>query len=277
MSTTSTKQLTIEDVTAILAAFPAWINQKPGLEPANYGCDPKQRSYTSREDWREACASMRKEARSIQQDGIRARKALTEALSYPPNPEAMTDALTAFSGRLTWNGKKFDYCTGQYWPTEYRAAAAAVLERYNHACRPKYTPGGRVPLNISELKDMVKATGSHWFDRSTMKFFRTRILPTIYSGPGGVFFVSSEQREDHTPRRFTVRRFDPKDGDISTFGEFNKLTRGAAMKEARRAAAANLPLCDHCAGSGKDYDFQGYEKGPCWMCKGNGKREQAAA
>jgi hypothetical protein len=33
----------------------------------------------------------------------------------------------AFSGRLSWDGAKLDYCTGQYWPTEYRAAACAVL------------------------------------------------------------------------------------------------------------------------------------------------------
>jgi hypothetical protein len=35
----------------------------------------------------------------------------------------------AFSGRLTYNAQKqrFDYCTGQYFPTEYRAAACAVL------------------------------------------------------------------------------------------------------------------------------------------------------
>lgn len=35
----------------------------------------------------------------------------------------------AFSGRLSFNGDgSIDYCAGQYWPTEYRAAAAAVLE-----------------------------------------------------------------------------------------------------------------------------------------------------
>ena len=37
----------------------------------------------------------------------------------------------AYSGRLSINEDKervrFEYCTGQYWPTEYRKAACAVL------------------------------------------------------------------------------------------------------------------------------------------------------
>ena len=37
------------------------------------------------------------------------------------------DAFRAFSGRLSWDGASLSYCTGQYYPTEYRLAAAAVL------------------------------------------------------------------------------------------------------------------------------------------------------
>ena len=33
----------------------------------------------------------------------------------------------AYSGRLTWTRTGWTYCTGQYWPTEYRSAAIAVL------------------------------------------------------------------------------------------------------------------------------------------------------
>lgn len=32
-----------------------------------------------------------------------------------------------YSGRLTWSGSEWEYCTGAYWPTEYRSAAIAVL------------------------------------------------------------------------------------------------------------------------------------------------------
>jgi len=34
---------------------------------------------------------------------------------------------SAFSGRLTISGDTIEYCAGQYFPTEYRAAACAVL------------------------------------------------------------------------------------------------------------------------------------------------------
>ena len=46
---------------------------------------------------------------------------------------AVTDAQVieasqwAFSGRMTWTDAGWNYCTGQYWPTEYRAAVVAVL------------------------------------------------------------------------------------------------------------------------------------------------------
>jgi len=45
--------------------------------------------------------------------------------------EELTKAFRAFSGRLTLEetakGGRLSYCPGQYWPTEYRAAACAVL------------------------------------------------------------------------------------------------------------------------------------------------------
>jgi hypothetical protein len=73
--------------------------------------------------------------------------------------------------------------------------------------------------------------GRHWFDRSTMRFFRSHLPKQGYRGPGGVFFVTSEQfvnmqRGDVHPRRYTVRQL--VDGDI------NKASRAEA------AAAAKL-------------------------------------
>ena len=47
------------------------------------------------------------------------------------NEDDIKAGFRAFSGRLQLKqderGYYLDYCTGQYWPTEYRAAAAAVL------------------------------------------------------------------------------------------------------------------------------------------------------
>jgi hypothetical protein len=39
----------------------------------------------------------------------------------------ITPDFSAFGGRLQLDGGKLYYCTGQYYPTEYRAAVCAVL------------------------------------------------------------------------------------------------------------------------------------------------------
>lgn len=194
---------------AIFAAFKTWIAQRPGLEFGNYG---DRRAYAS-------------ELRSINKAKEAANKALREAQTYPFNPQAMADALTgSFSGRLSWTGTEFDYTTGQYWPTEYRAAAQAVLESYCHSVRPKVvpTPNQRF-TTISDLKAANEDAGGFWFSRGNMKFARSRIHPGLYHGKHLIWFVSSEARgfRDES-RMFTVRVFDPKDASVGTVGEFGQ-------------------------------------------------------
>lgn len=41
--------------------------------------------------------------------------------------QALIDYLSKTGGRLTLKGEKLEYCTGQYFPTEYRPAACRVL------------------------------------------------------------------------------------------------------------------------------------------------------
>jgi hypothetical protein len=100
----------------IIEALQNWINQRPGLEYANYG-DP---------------SVYRSEVRSIGQDLKHARELLAAvALRDGITDKDLIDASRrAYSGRLTIDtskGVSIDYCTGQFWPTEYRRAAAAVL------------------------------------------------------------------------------------------------------------------------------------------------------
>jgi len=71
-----------------------------------------------------------------------------------------------------------------------------------------------------ELIAVAKVTGSHFFDRSTMKSFKSKLEPRIFEAPEGVYFVTSEKFElvfsDHKePRKWTVRLFD-LDGRIRT-------------------------------------------------------------
>lgn len=108
---------------AIVNALRAFIKQRPGLEFGNYG---DARSYNS-------------ELRSIARDKRDAEWLLdsVENIDEITADDILTAARSAFSGRLTltcgaFNEEtktylvKIDYCTGQYWPTEYRKAVAAV-------------------------------------------------------------------------------------------------------------------------------------------------------
>ena len=101
----------------ILGALDAWIRQRPGLEFGNYG----------------NAASYREESRRITRQKHDAETLLRavrwrESITADMLAAAFRDA---FSGRLTLTEKdgkaRLDYCTGQYFPTEYRAAACAVL------------------------------------------------------------------------------------------------------------------------------------------------------
>jgi hypothetical protein len=112
---------------AIVAALHRWINQRPGLEYGNYGHP----------------APYRAEVRSIGKDLTHARALLREVELSSISADALIAAASgSFSGRLTIictdDGiARIDYCTGQYWPTEYRRAVCAVLSAalYNHWSR----------------------------------------------------------------------------------------------------------------------------------------------
>jgi hypothetical protein len=95
----------------ILAALDTFIHQRPGLEYGNYG---DQRSY-------------RAEVRSIGKDLQHARALLSAVEHSGITGEELAEAFRAYSGRLSWDGSRLEYCTGQYFPTEYRRAACAVL------------------------------------------------------------------------------------------------------------------------------------------------------
>lgn len=71
-------------------------------------------------------------------------------------------------------------------------------------------------ITIDDIKTANKVRHHHFFDPKTLLFFNSRILPEVYSGPGGVFFVTSEKMSDDSPRLYTVRHFYPDTGGIGT-------------------------------------------------------------
>ena len=94
-------------------------------------------------------------------------------------------------------------------------------------------------MTIRDIITAHEAAGGFYFTPDTMRFFRSQIRPTVYEGPGGIFFVTSEQfvgSAGPQKRCYTVRQFHPDRCNISTYGRFNELTKSAAMAKARRAA-----------------------------------------
>jgi hypothetical protein len=104
----------VDKKTQIIQALDSWIRQRPGLEFGNYG------------DW----TAYRSEMRSIGKDLQHARAMLNYVAWHDSiTAEMILDA--AQSGRLSIKAEgdkvTIDYCTGQYWPTEYRPAVCRLL------------------------------------------------------------------------------------------------------------------------------------------------------
>ena len=102
----------------VIAALRAFINQRPGLEFGNYG---------SVSAYRAECRQIAKDKR----DALELLRAVEWRESI--TAEAIVEAAQgAYLERLTIAQREdgavsVDYCAGQYFPTEYRKAACAVL------------------------------------------------------------------------------------------------------------------------------------------------------
>lgn len=231
----------------VLNALEKWINQRSRADSRDYGFDPSGRE------------AYRSEMRAIAKDGREARAALMEARAILPGDyDVLVDSFRAFSGRLSWKERPYDGCpcdggccagcrakgthylqytTGQYFPTEYRKAAKAVLETYVSAMKQKASaenPTTFAYQTIADVKAANKSIGNHWFDRGSMAFFNTKIVTSLI---GGKYFVTSEfcDHSDGTREqtKFTVRMAD-SDGTIDTVGKFQQYEKWADAMEAVR-------------------------------------------
>lgn len=105
----------------ILEGLKKHINQRTGIDARNY--------FSSWGD-KNGVRRFRSEYREILREGKEARILLNAVADRDIDSLAILNAAkTAFSGRLSYNAEtnRWDYCTGQYFPTEYRAAACALL------------------------------------------------------------------------------------------------------------------------------------------------------
>ena len=135
---------------AIISALYKFAAQRPGLEFGNYG----------------DVSAYRAEMRSITKDLHHAR-ALLSYLGYHPSigSDALKHALQhAYSGRLSWNGKSLDYCTGQYFPTEYRRAVCAVIASalWNYFRENGAETGDKI--RAAAKRELPRAVAKRWFN-----------------------------------------------------------------------------------------------------------------
>lgn len=127
---------------AIIESLRAFIAQRSGIEWANY----------SSGDYKTSRAAFMGDYRPILKHGRHARQLLraVELRDSITAEDLIAASARAFSGRLTIKVRAdgavgIDYCTGQYFPTEYRSAACAVLAaalwNYWRANMPEPTKG----------------------------------------------------------------------------------------------------------------------------------------
>lgn len=98
----------------VIAALRKHIAQRSGIDPRNY----------------DTRANMMGDYRPMLRDGAIARDML-DAIEWRDSitAEHLLEGFRAFMGRLSYNPetKECEYCTGQYFVTEYRRAAVVVL------------------------------------------------------------------------------------------------------------------------------------------------------
>ena len=138
---TERKQLIIEVLTK-------WVNQRPGLDFADYG----------------DCVAFNAERRAITKTRLEAFELLRYVEGSSITCEALERAFSAYSGRLKLvegsKGLTLDYCTGQYWPTEYRNAVCAVL---SSAIWHYFNENGSNPVE-SAKREFSRSTAKKWFN-----------------------------------------------------------------------------------------------------------------
>jgi hypothetical protein len=198
--------------------------------------------------WNEGYRAYTAELARISKDGTRARKLLKQAVELPFDAAALLDSCQrAFSGRLEFVAKgdklAVSYTAGQYFPTEYRPAAASVLESYIRAVTPKVPPSPSDQFfTVSDMAAANERAGHYWFSKGTKKFFSSRFLPELFKGERLIWFISSEQKgfDRNSGRAFSVRVFDTQTANVNTVGEFN----GYSSAGDARAVARELVKAD---------------------------------
>ena len=88
-------------------------------------------------------------------------------------------------------------------------------------------------MNIQMIKANNILSGQHWFEPETLRFFKSRILSTVY---GGKYFITRETNPSGE-MRFSIREAIDGGKRINTVGAFHSIKTLAEAKDAARAMA----------------------------------------
>ena len=76
---------------------------------------------------------------------------------------------------------------------------------------------------IENIQYLNEKAGYHFFDKSALRFFNSKVLDAIYSTwkeeCTTFLFITSEKGPDHI-RKYSVRSFDSKTGKVDTVNDF---------------------------------------------------------
>lgn len=147
----------------MLAGLQTFIRKRPGFDPNNYGDGASYRA-----DVRSAGRDLR-EAEEL----LRAVR-LRQSCEIPENK----------GQRLFWTGKEWEYTTGQYFPTEYRAAACQLLASalwnwYASGLPEKTHTHNQETGEITERYDGLRA--GEWIRRAALRDLGPRLARRWFS------------------------------------------------------------------------------------------------
>lgn len=91
--------------------------------------------------------------------------------------------------------------------------------------------------NMSEVRFLNAEAGFHFFDKSTMRFFKSRVESALSKRN---LFITSEQAQG-CARRYTVRQYIPSTGDIKTVFGFQRFPDKSSASYAMRYQALPYP------------------------------------
>lgn len=143
----------------IITALRAFVAQRSGIEFANYQSG----------DWKHSREIFMQDYRPILRAGRDARVMMAAVSGRDSiTPKDILAATRAYSGRLQIvqrnGGVGVDYTTGQYFPTEYRNAACAVLATvlWDYAVASGYKDGNAI--RKWARGEFGRGIASRWFN-----------------------------------------------------------------------------------------------------------------